>query len=79
MSPKPGQAGAEIDVTPEMVEAGVDVLLDQDPEHGIDVWFTARAVFDAMMRARLEPPPQDGLCRLRSRLLGGRTLGVLEL
>ena len=45
-----GQASAEIEVTPEMLMAGVHELLGFEPE-GDDFHLTVRSIFEAMLKA----------------------------
>ena len=36
-TPQPGQAGVEIEITPEMIEAGAAYILDRYPSNGIPI------------------------------------------
>ncbi len=57
--PKPTDCD-DVEITPEMIEAGVYELQDYDPE-GDDLDFTVRWIFEAMMRAaKKSPPPELG-------------------
>lgn len=52
------QAGAEIEVTPAMIEAGVDELLLYDGDHDRPE-FRVCAIYEAMLRAKSSPDPQS--------------------
>ena len=58
-SPESGQAGApsrEIEITPEMIDAGVDLLAQYDPD--ADTYSeTVIEIFSEMNRVRLGSPP----------------------
>ncbi len=47
-----GQADAEIEITPEMLQAGIDELLEYCPEQD-EAKLVVRWIFEAMMRARV--------------------------